>query len=74
VRIPQDVAVVGFDNIEDGRYSTPSLTTIDPGRRQIAEAALDALLDRVDARADRSAVSRVIHSDFQLVLRESTGD
>lgn len=74
VRIPQDVAVVGFDNIEDGRYSTPSLTTIDPGRRQIAEAALDALLERVDAGADRSAASRVIHSEFQLVLRESTGD
>ena len=36
LRVPQDVAVIGFDAIDEGSYSNPSLTTVDPGREQIA--------------------------------------
>lgn len=31
-RIPEDVAVVGLDDIEEGQYSTPSLTTVAPDK------------------------------------------
>lgn len=46
VCIAEDVAVVGFDNVDDGAYSTPSLSTIDPGRKQIALSAVRLLMQR----------------------------
>ncbi|MFG3137122.1 LacI family DNA-binding transcriptional regulator [Streptomyces sp. NPDC048211] len=47
VRVPQDIAMVGFDGIEDGRYANPPLTTVVPDKRQIAERALQCLADRI---------------------------
>lgn len=49
-RIPEDVAVVGFDDIEDARFSVPSLTTVDPGRREIARVAVELLCRRIRER------------------------
>jgi DNA-binding LacI/PurR family transcriptional regulator len=45
--IPDDLAVVGFDDVEDARYSNPPLTTVVPDKRQIAERALQCLADRI---------------------------
>jgi len=67
--IPTDVAVVGFDNLDEGAYSLPSLTTIDPGREQIANTAVETLLTRI---ADGSIAAREIMADFSIVAREST--
>ena len=47
-RVPEDVAVVGFDDIDDGRYNVPSLTTISPDKAGIARSALRLLLDRIE--------------------------
>ncbi|WP_203758002.1 LacI family DNA-binding transcriptional regulator [Cellulomonas chitinilytica] len=73
--IPRDVAVVGFDDIEDARYSVPALTTIDPGRREIAEVAVDLLRRRLDERTGPGEPTRppVLHvADLRLIEREST--
>jgi len=73
--IPRDVAVVGFDDIEDARYSVPALTTIDPGRREIAEVAVDLLRRRLDERTSAVGSPRppVLHvADLRLIEREST--
>jgi len=73
--IPRDVAVVGFDDVEDARYSAPALTTVDPGRREIAEVAVDLLLRRLDEVASPDLPRRppVLHvADLRLVEREST--
>ncbi|TDC41370.1 LacI family DNA-binding transcriptional regulator, partial [Micromonospora sp. KC213] len=48
LRVPGDVAVAGFDDIEDGRFSTPTLTTVTPDKERIAELAVDLLASRVD--------------------------
>lgn len=68
-RVPGDVAVVGFDDLDEARYSIPSLTTIDPGRRWIAETAVDTLLGRVGDAAGGPA--SVASADFVLRVRES---
>jgi DNA-binding LacI/PurR family transcriptional regulator len=71
LRVPEDVSVVGFDNIEDSEYSNPTLTTIDPGWRQIAHLAIEALVHRLD---NPEAETRLMMSDFALVERESVAD
>jgi DNA-binding LacI/PurR family transcriptional regulator len=67
--IPADVAVVGFDDIDDARWSTPSMTTIDPGRGQIAAIAVEMLIERI---ADPEREPREARTPFRLVVREST--
>ncbi|MCT2582109.1 LacI family DNA-binding transcriptional regulator [Actinophytocola gossypii] len=48
VRVPDAVSVVGFDDIEDGRYSVPALSTVSPDKDGIAELALDCLATQPD--------------------------
>ena len=71
LRVPQDVAVIGFDDIDEARYSRPSLSTIDPGREEIAEMAIRFLKERIDT-PDADAPAREHLSNFRLVQREST--
>ena len=71
--IPGDVAVVGFDDIEDARYSVPGLTTVDPGRREIAEVAVGMLRARLDEEPGATRKPPALHvADLRLVEREST--
>jgi DNA-binding LacI/PurR family transcriptional regulator len=69
LRVPEDVAVVGFDDIEDGRYATPSLTTISPDKTAIARLALDCLVRRID---EPGAPDQDLVAAHRLVVREST--
>jgi DNA-binding LacI/PurR family transcriptional regulator len=72
LRVPEDVAVIGFDNVDDGRYSLPSLSSVDSGRREIAEAAVALLVERIE-EGDRRSAPRTITAAFGIVRRESTG-
>jgi len=71
IRVPDDVAVVGFDNLDEAQYSLPSLTTVDPGREEIAETAVRVLLERIDER-DPAQPPRELFAEFSIVEREST--
>jgi DNA-binding LacI/PurR family transcriptional regulator len=70
LRVPQDVAVAGFDDIEDGAYSVPSLTTVRPDLVGLADAALDLLARRASG-AETGPPQEVIVG-HELVVREST--
>ncbi|MBP2435887.1 LacI family DNA-binding transcriptional regulator [Microbacterium amylolyticum] len=67
-RVPDDVAVIGFDNIDESAYSLPALTTVDPGREWIAQRAVDALVERI-ANADLPPRQEL--AAFRVIERES---
>jgi len=73
VRVPEDVAVAGFDDIREAAFARPGLTTVQPGLAQIARTAVELLLDQVDARTTgRLHVPRHDEVGCTLVVREST--
>jgi DNA-binding LacI/PurR family transcriptional regulator len=74
LRVPGDIAIAGFDDIEDGRYSTPTLTTISPDKERIARLAVELLDTRISGgRASRVPVgNREVEVGFTLLTREST--
>ncbi|GGJ68360.1 LacI family DNA-binding transcriptional regulator [Streptomyces brasiliensis] len=71
LRVPEDLAVVGFDDIQESRYSVPSLTTVSPDKQEIAELAVDAVLHRITN--DAEAPHRRLTAGHDLLVRESTG-
>ena len=69
IRIPEDVAVAGFDDIADGQYAVPSLTTVSFDKRQVASEALRLLTERM---GDREGKQKVVSIDYRIVERQST--
>ena len=47
-RVPEDVAVIGLDDVDDGRYTLPSLSTIAPDKEFIARTAVTMLAERLE--------------------------
>ena len=70
IDVPTEVSIIGFDDVDEGRYSLPSLTTVDPGRREIARFAVELLLERIAERGP--SARREPRSTFRIVEREST--
>ncbi|MFE7843602.1 LacI family DNA-binding transcriptional regulator [Microbacterium sp. NPDC057407] len=68
LRIPDDVAVTGWDNIELSRVTYPSITTIAPDLDQLAGRAVEMLLERIDGY---EGIGRHELIDYELLTRES---
>jgi LacI family transcriptional regulator len=69
LRVPEDLSVIGFDDIPEAASSTPPLTTLAQPLHDIGAQALRML---VELLADREVPSRV-HLPAELVVRGSTG-
>src|SRR5690606_519983 len=73
--VPGEVSVVGFDDIEDAQFSKPALTTVDPGRREIADTAVELLCRRIAQRPAHRGLPEdpVLHlADLKIIERAST--
>ncbi|RAS71013.1 LacI family transcriptional regulator [Lentzea atacamensis] len=69
VRVPHDLAIVGFDNNDESAYSSPSLTSVAPDKAAIARAAVDLLRQRADSP---DLALDDVQTPFSLQVREST--
>jgi DNA-binding LacI/PurR family transcriptional regulator len=67
-RVPEDVAIVGWDDISMASFTHPTLTTVAPDTRALARTALDLLEERI-AGFDGLGRHRLVEHD--LVVRES---
>ncbi len=67
--IPEDVAVVGYGNIEVGAYMTPALTTLATPREAIAQAVMELMLEQLEEQDE----PRQITLETPLIVRESCG-
>ncbi|RZS91543.1 LacI family transcriptional regulator [Motilibacter rhizosphaerae] len=70
LRVPEDIAVIGYDDIDEGRYSTPTLSTISQDRGSLGTLAVDRILARVESGAQVPGQELLV--EHRLVAREST--
>lgn len=70
VKVPQEVAVAGFDDIDEARFASPSLTTVSPGMDEIAERSIGLLIDRIEG-LETADDGVHIEAGFVLTVRES---
>jgi DNA-binding LacI/PurR family transcriptional regulator len=70
LRVPQDIAVVGWDDTEEAAYATPSLTSVSPDKAAIARTAVDRLLAAISGEPGGAGE---VTCGYQLMVRESSG-
>lgn len=70
-RVPEDVSVVGFDDIQSAAFQNPGLTTVRQPLRRMGRLAAETVLRNITSPASHST-SRRIMVEPELVVREST--
>ncbi|POF59316.1 transcriptional repressor PurR, partial [Vibrio vulnificus] len=68
LRIPEDISVIGYDNIELAEYFSPPLTTIHQPKRRVGKNAFEILLERIK---DKEHDKRVFEMHPELVVRDT---
>ena len=69
LRVPDDLSIIGFDDIQMARVTIPPMTSIQMSRQELARAAVTALRAHVESTTPH----REYKIDTKLVVRESTG-
>jgi DNA-binding LacI/PurR family transcriptional regulator len=69
LQVPEDVSIVGFDDIQSASYHVPSLTTIRQPLKLMGSTAAAALLRRMA----NETLPATIQVEPELVVRESSG-
>lgn len=68
-RIPEDIAVIGMDDVEMARFVTPTLSTVSIPRKSLGIKAVKMLVDQVDRKRDYVLK---VDMPFDLKIRESS--
>jgi DNA-binding LacI/PurR family transcriptional regulator len=69
LRVPQDISVMGFDDIPGAAFHTPSLTTVQQPLNRMGEVAAQVLLERIEGKNEYPSDIAI---EPELVVREST--
>jgi len=68
-RVPEDISVMGFDDISGAAFNTPSLTTVRQPLGRMGQVAAQTLLERIEGKQDYPSEIAI---EPELVVREST--
>ncbi|MDN6625724.1 MAG: LacI family DNA-binding transcriptional regulator [Pisciglobus halotolerans] len=68
-KIPEDVSVIGFDDMSIAKYSFPALSTVKVPTELMGEAAFDLMLDKINSER---TVAKKIQFSTDLIVRESS--
>lgn len=71
LQVPRDLSIVGNDNMEMGRYSTPTLTTAEQNRDALGQVAVERLIQRIENHTQTPP--QIVLIPLKLIERESTG-
>lgn len=71
--VPDDMSVVGFDNLEIAEFIHPSLTTIAQPRFEMGKTAAEILLSCITNREDMDRLQNVVYTP-KLIIRESVAE
>ncbi|WP_421902616.1 substrate-binding domain-containing protein [Maridesulfovibrio sp.] len=71
INVPQDLSVIGYDNVYISRFTAPALTTIHQPKKEIAARAVDTLIDRLSSKRSKGLQIKV---EPTLVERESVSN
>ena len=71
-KVPQDVALVGYDDIMVAKMVTPSLTTVRQPVLELARTAAQLLLRRIADKDDANYVGQSVVMKSKLIVRSST--
>ncbi|MBP7793201.1 MAG: LacI family DNA-binding transcriptional regulator [Candidatus Goldbacteria bacterium] len=69
INVPQNLAVIGYDDLELASFVTPALTTVKQPTRKMGEAAIDMIINGLENKGKKYAKKIVFQSE--LVKRES---
>lgn len=69
LRVPQDIAIIGVDDIEEGRYSRPSLSTVSLDTEFLAHEAVARIVARI---AEPNTPAEEVVAPHKVLAREST--
>lgn len=72
MNVPEDLGIVGFDDIPEAAYFYPSLTTIRQDPKELGAMAVDQIISIIQARQNGEVLDPVISwSEPQLIVRKS---
>jgi LacI family transcriptional regulator len=73
MRVPQDLAVAGFDNMAESAYFWPALTTINQDQHELGCRALRETVNQIETvRRNEKLVPKAILLSPELIIRESS--
>jgi DNA-binding LacI/PurR family transcriptional regulator len=72
-RVPEDVSVVGFDDIQSAAYQNPALTTVRQPLRQMGVIAAETLLERINSPRTTNYPKEIVVSP-ELIIRGSSAN
>lgn len=71
LRVPEDISILGFHDLEFAAYASPSLSSVATHRRQLGELSARAAISAISKRL--SSVENRIDVGYDIVSRQSTG-